>query len=431
MKSFAVCTDVKLGPLLPLVGVTGVNKAMQIDHNVFRQKWEKVEKNLTSTDPNKTIKGTYTRDILPLGDGPPTNRKKVRKPSSVEAFSTFDMEGRLKNCVPVFHEFDSINLFAQAVHVAFYEHYPLRLGPDVIWLTILQGLAKHIDQDPEGQRKNFVNFEGKQTLVVCRPQFIKGSPDNDWTTVFPEFAEMLETYVGKEKASTMTCDFTTSTPTDRVCSHIALMDTVKHYFNYEMLCGCGIPSIELGGTIHDWVSLREKAGFLCQFHDLKWWTKELFQVLDHFVEAAKGNPDIKFWKSVCNLHGGSGFWSQYVTGWVQVFFPYTNAGHRCNWLGEWRNNYESGTGRETEDYNRGVMPIHPLGNRDQAGYGLNLDCIPVGVSQAPFKYSDTPSGHNFDMTFNGGIVAIFQDKETRALEPVTGWAVLDHGMITN
>eukprot|EP01052_Picozoa_sp_SAG31_P041062 SAG31_NODE_6120_length_2160_cov_4.003396_1_plen_50_part_10 len=35
------------------------------------------------------------------------------------------------------------NLLAKSVHAAFYGHHPLVLSPDVIWLTIAQGLANH------------------------------------------------------------------------------------------------------------------------------------------------------------------------------------------------------------------------------------------------------------------------------------------------
>ena len=429
IKPFAVCTDVELGPLLEVRSKDRI-----------RETWKMVEKNKSSSDPGKTKKEEGIRPFTKeeqdsLENGTTTFRalmdklmlvkkeERERARSNVEAVS--DLEAS-PDCNPVFDEFSSINLLAKAVHISFYNHYPLRLGPDVIWLTILQGLAKHIDKNPEMQRKNFVNFEGKKTLSVSRPNFSKGSPDNDWTTVFPEFAGMIADDIGKEKVDAMTCDFTTSTPTDQICSHIVLMDTVKHYFEYRMLCGCGIPSIELAGTEADWVALRTKAEILCQFDDLEWWTPELFPVLDHFVQAAKGNPDIKFWKSVCNLYGASDMWSSYVTGWVQVFFPYSTTGNALRGaLGQWRKYYENATGQETEDYNRGVH-IHGYG-RNNLGGGLELKDIPVGVSQAPFEYIDLATGCSFDMTFNGGIVAIVQNSKTRALEPVTGWAVLDHG----
>jgi hypothetical protein len=407
IKPFAVCTDVTLGPFL-----TGQSRKKILET------WTQIEKNKDLSDPTKT-----ERNVDPY-----EHRYREKKQlSKLEASSAIQLGTGDKL---VFSEFNSINLLAEAVHTAFYEHYPIRLSPDVIWLTILQGLAKHIAKDPEGQRANFVDFKGKNTLVVRRGEFVKGSPKNDWTTVFPEFAGQIANYIGDEKASALASDFTTSSGTDQICAQIALMDTVKHYFEYFMMAGCGIPSIELTGTPADWVALRRKAEILNDF-GLDWWTSELFPVLDQFVAAAQGQPDVKFWKNICNLNGGSGSWSSYVTGWVQVLFPYLYSGEQ-NWsISEWRDHYEKGTGVETEEFNQGRGPQchyhYPVHRPESVGNGLKLDKIPCGISQAPVTYLDARSGKKYDYTFNGGIVAVLQNKTTRALEPVSGWAVLDHG----
>lgn len=317
--------------------------------------------------------------------------------------------------------------------MAFYKHYPLRLSPDVIWLTVLQGLAKHIDKDPESQRSNFINFKGKKTLTVIREEFIRGSPNNDWTSVGTEFTGFIASQIGDDKVDTMSCNFSTSNESDQLCAQIALMDTVKHYFNYDMLCGCGIPSIELMGTTHDWVKLREKANSLNQY-GLDWWTAELFPVLDQFVLAAQGQPDVMFWKNICNIYGASGFWQNYVSGWIQVLFPYTTSGNKNDVISEWRKHYENGSGNETEEYNKGLTPQFSMtdiyfGNADisKVGHGLKLEMIPAGISQAPLNYHDMITNKSYEYSFNGGIVGILQNKDTRSLEPISGWAILDHG----
>lgn len=61
----------------------------------------------------------------------------------------------------------------------------------------------------------------------------------------------------------------------------------------------------------------------------------------------------------------------------------------------------------------------------EAGYGLPLREISQCLSCAPFAWLDIPSQQKFPMKFMGGIVAVTQDEKTLALEPVTGWAVLD------
>jgi hypothetical protein len=41
--------------------------------------------------------------------------------------------------------------------------------------------------------------------------------------------------------------FTTTTVQDRAIGSMVMMATMKHYFTYIMLCGCGFPSVTLLG----------------------------------------------------------------------------------------------------------------------------------------------------------------------------------------
>jgi hypothetical protein len=73
-------------------------------------------------------------------------------------------------CFPV-NTFKKPSLLAVAVYRAFYEHYPLKLNPNVIWLTIAQGFTHYVDDNKEEVRSKFVTFEGKKQLIVLRPNF--------------------------------------------------------------------------------------------------------------------------------------------------------------------------------------------------------------------------------------------------------------------
>ncbi len=75
-----------------------------------------------------------------------------------------------------------------AVHWAFATHRPISLSPDIIWLTLTQGLAYHINANAEQLRHHFVKNEGKETIAVQRDDFVKGSPENPWPEVFNEFS---------------------------------------------------------------------------------------------------------------------------------------------------------------------------------------------------------------------------------------------------
>ena len=321
------------------------------------------------------------------------------------------------------------NLLAEAVHEAFYEHYPLILSPDVIWLTIAQGLAHHVRQDPGKMRKYFVDFKDRKTIVISRPDFIKGSPDNDWPSVFPEFAKAIGDFIGHSAVENMTCNFSTTGSTERIASQITMMDTVQHYFEYDMRCGCGIPQIGLRGTVDDWQKLRAKAETLRRF-ELDWWLKELLPVLDHFITAAGHKPDKRFWRSICNFSGASGFNGDPITGWLQVFFPYSNASSPRHGAktkdgkAPRMTRNEDGLKQYRKAYKTRVTAATYKRNGWQdtgCGYGLELKNIPPGLCSAPFRYMDHLSGQSSEMAFFGGISCLVQHPKNLALEPTRYW----------
>lgn len=67
--------------------------------------------------------------------------------------------------------------------------------------------------------------------------------------MFPEFADKIGSFIGQDKQHLIESDFSTTGPVEKVVSQIVLMDAMKSYFKYVMVCGCGIPYIELIGTM--------------------------------------------------------------------------------------------------------------------------------------------------------------------------------------
>src|SRR5580765_7553249 len=53
-----------------------------------------------------------------------------------------------------------------AAALAYKQHMPLALSPDMIWITILQGLAQHIANHSESLRPKLVAHQTKIELVV-------------------------------------------------------------------------------------------------------------------------------------------------------------------------------------------------------------------------------------------------------------------------
>jgi hypothetical protein len=344
--------------------------------------------------------------------------------------------------------FTKQNLFVKAVHAAFYGHHPLILSPDIIWVTIAQGLANHVDQNAEALRSHFVFHEGKKELVVSRPNFVKGSPTNDWPGVFPEFSAQIKENTVPGTVELIENDFSTTGPVERIVSHITLMDVVQHYFSYTMCAGCGFPSITLTGTPEDWRKIRDKAASLSAY-ELDWWLDGLLPVLDQFVEAAEGRPNVEFWRSLCMINTGTSFpcYSP-LTGWVQVFFPYlidpSSGGYdrfseakgepkkrmkKNTVIAEYMKSYKAGVnvenfGKDRDTTNRFSPPPEGVGR------GVKLENFPPAMSNAPFTYIDEITKKSHKMAFCGGVTCLLQH-ENGAIEPVMGWAVLDSGSLND
>ena len=83
-----------------------------------------------------------------------------------------------------------------AMHLAFEDHRPVCLSPDMIWLLIAQGVANHLNANAETLRSQFVKHKGQAHLKLRRDDFCKGSPENPWGRFFPTLANRLESTSG-------------------------------------------------------------------------------------------------------------------------------------------------------------------------------------------------------------------------------------------
>jgi hypothetical protein len=297
----------------------------------------------------------------------------------------------------------------EAVHTAFAEHYPLVLSPDDVWLCLAQGFALHVEANAEALRSRFVRHEGQLTLEVRRDDFVKGSPHNDWLGCFAKWSDAIAAHIGK-KRDLVVAAFSTTGPIERAASEIVLMSAMKNYFNFLLLTLCGIPSITLLGTVEDWQAIRHRVEVFVEF-GLKDWVRALLPVLDQFVKAAAGEPDRTFWRSIYKYNDEQGSSDPYVTGWINVLFPYLDNGGPL-----------MGTNRT----NRTIRNDHAHAlawyrSSDKRTKGPTVGKFPRGLSRVPLTWEY--QGTIFPMTLQAGFVGIAQDRQTRAVQPAIGWAV--------
>jgi hypothetical protein len=218
------------------------------------------------------------------------------------------------------------NSFFSAIHHAYDKHIGLELHPDHFKLAILQGFSIHVNENAEKFRKLFVEHEGKKTVLVRRDDFVRGSPINPWEEVFTEFVDKINNDLNdKNLVQHVQSSLTTTTPTTMASFNISLMETMKQYFDCRFMTCCGIPFIDLKGTVDDWTSLVALVDHIQQY-DLDWWTNEIRPLLLEIVNTVTNpeNIDVTFWQDILKVNGGSG--GPYYNGWICKFFPYLGSG---------------------------------------------------------------------------------------------------------
>lgn len=302
-----------------------------------------------------------------------------------------------------------------AVHTAFAEHRPLCLSPDIIWTTILQGFALHVRNNHEALRSRLVSHNGRKTLMVTFDGYFPGSPENDWSGMVDAMAGALRGEVGTIYDA-LVADFSTTGDLERTVSALTILDAFEPYFEYQMMCICGIPSITLEGTSADWQRLRQKVECLAAF-DLDWWLSSLRPILDQFERASRGDIDLNHWQHIYKNRKAYG-WDK-MNGWITRLVPYV----RDHGTGAYsvRNPMFAVDLYWEPQLSPSVNGIDPGSFHGHAeGPSINSRDLPSGLSSVPFKVVCMDRTDYIQLL--GGFVGIEQNGEG-ALRPKLGLAV--------
>lgn len=280
--------------------------------------------------------------------------------------------------------------FVEALHMSYQNHYPLKLSASDFIILVGQGLSKHINNNAEKLRYEFVSHAGQETIRIERDNFIKGQ-QNDWSTVFGDFAEEIKKRVKNDIYDVVVDDTSVATPTSKIVSEITLMDSMQNYFKYVVMTRCGIPKITLEGTKEDWELLRNKVGKLVEMNKdnklkLDWWLTPLVPLVDKICDTgANGNADAEFWSGIYKYQSmGSG--NAFVSGWITTFLPYIKKGVN-----------------------------------DFSDAKLDTSQIPTQYSEVPFIWDYY--GQEIAMSFYGGFLGAQFNEEDFSVQPAYFWSV--------
>jgi hypothetical protein len=277
--------------------------------------------------------------------------------------------------------------FIYTLHGAFNFHYPVVITPDMIWLLIAQGFAKHVNLHAESMRNVFVEHQSKKILRVRADHFVKGE-NNNWTEVFPQFTKEIESIVKSDLLELLVPTFSTTTAKEKAAFEVTMMDSMKAYFHYRAMTMCGIPEITVLGELKDWEKILSHTERL-KAYGLDWWIDSLKPILHQFVRTSQGDIDKNFWLSMYKYESLSGI--EKVTGWVVNFFPYLQNEYKT-----YRNPLKT--------------PAH-----------TDISNFPQGLSIVPFKWDYF--GTMYDMEFISGFVGTTQEPENLRVSPEISWCV--------
>lgn len=303
---------------------------------------------------------------------------------------------------------DDDHTLLTALCYSFYDHVPLRLTPDALWIALARGFALHVNKNAEELRHKFVSHSGKEKLTVTRMDFSPGR-ENPWPEVFAAFTEQIDQRTGG-LGMLVRAGFSTTGPTEVAASNLMAMDTFKSYFEYEMFAGCGIPQITLAGTEQDWNELRQRAQQFSEY-GLEEWINALDPILEQFCEAKRGHVNGDFWKSMFRYNSGSG--PAVMTGWANVLFPYFKNDveqlYANPFLDDWKQRLEIDDKQHWRE-------------RWDNPQGIGIGAIPNCMTSVPLTvhWGTTET----EMRLVGGLLAVTQDAATNTVEPECGWVIV-------
>ena len=321
------------------------------------------------------------------------------------------------------------NHFLLMLHIAFNQHKAITISPDDIWLLICQGLSEHIKLYSDDFNEIF-GLDEKQVISVRRDDFVLGE-NNPWEEIFSEFSKKIAQTINEDLYSNIILNFSTSTKKEINAFEIAFMDIMSSYFDYEFISLCGIPEIEIRGTIEDYLKIINALESLKKYN-LDWWINNIIPSLNKIIETLKGDSNLEFWNSIYKEKNESG--GPFITGWIANFFPYIkksiteqNGVMYYEEKSVLRNQVLKTIYIENLDFEDGekfkihkVLIKNPRFN-ESGNSNLELDDFPSGLSIVPFKWKYL--NKELEMNFVSGFIGIKESKLNHTLKTDINWIV--------
>jgi len=348
----------------------------------------------------------------------------------LESILTNEIEGssvdKNSKYVELNEEIISTNHFLLMLQLAFNQHKPVAISADDIWLLICQGFSEHIKLN-SGDFKVILEVDEKQTIQVRRDDFVIGK-ENSWEQIFPEFTKKITQTINEDLYSNIVLEFSTSTKKEINAFEIAFMDSMSNYFDYEFVSLCGIPEIEIRGTVADYTKMLDALEVLRKYN-LEWWIDKISDNINKIIQTLEGENNIDFWNSIYKENNESG--GPFITGWIADFFPYlkTSITEQNGTIDYSKQSISKNQILKTirvDDLNFDNYKIHKVQIKNpritDSNYSkLKLDDFPSGLSIVPFKWKYIDK--ELEMNFVSGFIGIKESEINNTLKTDINWIV--------
>ncbi len=216
----------------------------------------------------------------------------------------------------------TVSQFVSAVHMAYDQHLPLSLSPEVLWYVISHEIAFHVKSNAGQYAHLFTKMPSEKQLIEVQDDTLNYDAPSDWLSAINLFRKPLREHLPTGIMELCLPQFSTLTLESETAITVNFMDTVSKYFDFMMTTLCGIPAIRMEGSIDDWKLLAGSVRSLSEYIvGLEQYFEVLQELLDKLVtEYESSQPDYDFWTSFYKVIGGSG--GPYVNGWINVLFAH-------------------------------------------------------------------------------------------------------------
>nr|QBK86267.1 MAG: protein of unknown function DUF4419 [Marseillevirus LCMAC102] len=329
-------------------------------------------------------------------------------------------------------EGDTKNHLLNAILYAYNYHRKLVLSPDDILAAVGMAVSTHVNEHAKELRHIFVDHDGQKKLVIIALTPIGSF---DWDCIVEEINQKLR--INLKVDYPLLADFSTTTVAAATVNNLITMSTFQQYFAYGCMLSCGIPEVELVGTVEDWMSLRNKVQAMKNLfnkagHDkLDHYLDPMLKIIKRLVEtrSLRENGQVTapqyladFWSRIVHKcpYGSGG--QYYLSGWSQfLFLVDTDCGglekmpKNPNILNPNSQFPKKDSYKNYYNYQDVLMKWSQVAREKKE--------IPTSVSSVPFELNDHARVLNFTCR-SGFIGSGFEEGPSGAIRPVLGFYIL-------